>query len=170
MVASDREAFRVKHGLGNLFLAFDDQTEGLEACAAVEALIEISAIETLRSSFLLPLQGEAVSAEVFLSSSWIEALIHASSVIATRAEQLFRLGVLARHTLTGTPLCRMVAFTAASTSTQRRADCRAGGPTCRINPRSRRIGITSARHSGHRKVVSSLWQIMGSWSSAFWRT
>lgn len=60
-----------QHGLGTLYLAFDSHKEGLEACAAVEALIEISAIETLRSSFLLPLQGDAVKAEVrALARAW----------------------------------------------------------------------------------------------------
>lgn len=59
-----RKKLQKELGLGLLYGAFDDHQEGLEACAAVEALIEISAIETLRSSFLLPLQGTAVKAEV----------------------------------------------------------------------------------------------------------
>jgi hypothetical protein len=59
-----RKKLQQQLGLGLLYEAFDDHKEGLEACAAVEALIEISKIETLRSSFLLPLQGTAVKAEV----------------------------------------------------------------------------------------------------------
>ena len=64
MTYGERSAYQDAKGLGHLYMAFDDHKDGLEACAAVEALIEISAIETLRSSFLLPLQGDAVSAEV----------------------------------------------------------------------------------------------------------
>lgn len=64
MTYDERSAYQVGKGLGHLYTAFEDHKDGLEACAAVEALIEISAIETLRSSFLLPLQGDAVSAEV----------------------------------------------------------------------------------------------------------
>jgi hypothetical protein len=64
MSKDERAAYLADKGLGHLYLAFDDHKDGLEACAAVEALIEISAIEKLRSAFLLPLQGDAVSAEV----------------------------------------------------------------------------------------------------------
>lgn len=64
MTKGERVAYQNEKGLGHLYSAFQDHKDGLEACAAVEALIEISAIETLRSSFLLPLQGDAVSAEV----------------------------------------------------------------------------------------------------------
>ena len=64
MTYGERSAYQAAKGLGHLYTTFEDHKDGLEACAAVEALIEISAIETLRSSFLLPLQGDAVSAEV----------------------------------------------------------------------------------------------------------
>ena len=64
MTQRQRKKIQQELGLGLLYMAFDDHVAGLEACAAVEALIEISAIETLRSSFLLPLQGGAVKAEV----------------------------------------------------------------------------------------------------------
>lgn len=64
MTKTERAAYQAEKGLGHLYTAFRDHKDGLEACAAVEALIEISAIETLRSAFLLPLQGDAVSAEV----------------------------------------------------------------------------------------------------------
>ena len=63
---AQRKKFAAESGVGLLYLACDDHAAGLEACAAVEALIEISAIETLRSSFLLPLQGDAVKAEARL--------------------------------------------------------------------------------------------------------
>ena len=63
MKPKERQKVADQLGLGLLYHAFDDHAEGLEACAAVEALIEISAIETLRSAFLLPLQGGAVKAE-----------------------------------------------------------------------------------------------------------
>jgi hypothetical protein len=64
MTRARRKALSDELGLGLLYMAFDDHAEGLEACAAIEALIEISAIETLRNAFLLPLQGTAVKAEV----------------------------------------------------------------------------------------------------------
>lgn len=64
MTHDERSEYQASKGLGHLYMAFEDHKDGLEACAAVEALIEISAIETLRSAFLLPLQGDAVSAEV----------------------------------------------------------------------------------------------------------
>ena len=50
----------VEHGLGPLYAAFDDHREGLEACVAVEALLEISAIKTLLASFILPLQDDRI--------------------------------------------------------------------------------------------------------------
>lgn len=64
LTGSQRAELKEKLGLGLLYLAFDDHQEGLEACAAVEALIEISAIETLLASFIVPLQGGDVKAEV----------------------------------------------------------------------------------------------------------
>lgn len=64
LTGNQRQAIKVKLGLGLLYLSFDDHQEGLEACAAVEALIEISAIETLLASFIVPLQGGDVKAEV----------------------------------------------------------------------------------------------------------
>jgi hypothetical protein len=66
MSYDERSQYQVRTGLGHLYMAFEDHKDGVEACAAVEALIEISAIETLRASFLLPLQGDAVSAEAKL--------------------------------------------------------------------------------------------------------
>jgi DNA polymerase family A len=89
-------------------MAFDDHTAGLEACAAVEALIEISAIETLRSSFLLPLQGDAVKAEArhhpplcLVSCDEILICVEAppTSVSATRAGAPRALACIALKTL-----------------------------------------------------------------------
>ena len=77
MTHGERLAYQNAKGLGHLYTAFEDHKDGLEACAAVEALIEISAIETLRSSFLLPLQGDAVAAEVCRSKR-----MHLYSVLA----------------------------------------------------------------------------------------
>lgn len=51
-----------QNGLGPLFSAFKERKEGLRACVAVEALIEISAIETLLSSFIIPLQEDEIKA------------------------------------------------------------------------------------------------------------
>jgi hypothetical protein len=64
MTKRQRQNFAKEHGLGPLYLTFDTHKEGLEACAAVQSLIDISLVEKLRSSFLLPLQGNAVKAEV----------------------------------------------------------------------------------------------------------
>ena len=62
--AQEREQWRAALDVGSLYSAFSEHAEGLEACAAVEALIEISAIETLLAAFIVPLQGSDVKAEV----------------------------------------------------------------------------------------------------------
>jgi hypothetical protein len=51
-------------GLGLLYSASKDHREGLEACEAVEALVEMMTVETILNTFLKPLQGDAVKAEV----------------------------------------------------------------------------------------------------------
>ena len=48
-------------GVGPLYAAFDGGRPGLEACAAVDALVEAAAIDTLLSNFITPLQGPAIS-------------------------------------------------------------------------------------------------------------
>lgn len=50
-------------GLGQLFKKLGDPVKGIEACDAVEALVEISAIETLLSTFILPLQSENIKTD-----------------------------------------------------------------------------------------------------------
>ncbi|KAK9818799.1 hypothetical protein WJX74_001704 [Apatococcus lobatus] len=55
------EAEAEQKGFGKLYAAFGGGKEGLEACAAVDALCNVGAIDTLLSNFILPLQGSEVS-------------------------------------------------------------------------------------------------------------
>ncbi|BDA48148.1 probable DNA polymerase I at C-terminar half [Coccomyxa sp. Obi] len=48
-------------GYGKLYAVFGGGREGLHACAAVDALCEVSAVDTLLSNFIRPLQGEAIA-------------------------------------------------------------------------------------------------------------
>jgi DNA polymerase-1 len=48
-------------GVGTLYAAFGGGTAGLRACAAVDALCEVGAIDTLLSNFIIPLQGPAIA-------------------------------------------------------------------------------------------------------------
>lgn len=48
-------------GVGTLYPAFGGGTAGLRACAAVDALCEVGAIDTLLSNFIIPLQGPAIA-------------------------------------------------------------------------------------------------------------
>lgn len=47
-------------GFGRLFSLFGNREEGLKACAAVDSLIDASAIDTLLSNFIIPLQSDAI--------------------------------------------------------------------------------------------------------------
>lgn len=69
-----------QNGLGPLFTVFQNKREGLEACVAVEALVEISAIDTLLSSFIIPLQEDKVKAP--------DGRIHGSMNINTETGRL----------------------------------------------------------------------------------
>lgn len=48
-------------GYGKFYAAFGGQKEGLEACAAIDAICEVGAIDTLLSNFIIPLQGDQIS-------------------------------------------------------------------------------------------------------------
>eukprot|EP00887_Chlorella_sp_A99_P005000 scaffold4.g5000.t1 len=50
-----------REGLGRLFPLFGSVAEGLRACEAVGALVDASAIDTLLSNFIVPLQSDAIS-------------------------------------------------------------------------------------------------------------
>ena len=50
-----------KNGYGKLFQYFPTVPEGLAACAAVDSLIDASAIDTLLSNFIIPLQSDDIS-------------------------------------------------------------------------------------------------------------
>ena len=43
---------------GTAFLAFGGGKEGAEACAAIDALNDVAAIDTLLSNFIIPLQSD----------------------------------------------------------------------------------------------------------------
>jgi DNA polymerase-1 len=47
-------------GLGKAYSAFGGGMEGLRACAAMDALCDVAAIDTLLSNFIIPLQGDAI--------------------------------------------------------------------------------------------------------------
>eukprot|EP00889_Picochlorum_renovo_P004618 jgi/Picre1/31648/NNA_006999.t1 len=49
-----------QQGFGRLFSLFGNREEGLKACAAVDSLIDASAIDTLLSNFIVPLQSDAI--------------------------------------------------------------------------------------------------------------
>ena len=55
------EALAKEQGYGRLFSQFGNREEGLRACAAVDSLIDASAIDTLLSNFIIPLQSDAIS-------------------------------------------------------------------------------------------------------------
>jgi DNA polymerase-1 len=50
-----------KNGYGKLFQYFPTVPDGLAACAAVDSLIDASAIDTLLSNFIIPLQSDDIS-------------------------------------------------------------------------------------------------------------
>lgn len=55
------EALAAKEGYGRLFSAFSSVAEGLYACDAVDSLVDASAIDTLLSNFIVPLQSDDIS-------------------------------------------------------------------------------------------------------------
>ncbi|KAL6779457.1 POLG1X [Auxenochlorella protothecoides x Auxenochlorella symbiontica] len=59
--AADLEAKRAAGGHGALFPLFGSELEGLRACAAVDALVDVGAIDTLLSNFIVPLQQDAIA-------------------------------------------------------------------------------------------------------------
>jgi hypothetical protein len=48
-------------GLGTMYAAMGGGRGGVEACAALEALCDVSAVDKLLSAFLVPLQGDSIS-------------------------------------------------------------------------------------------------------------
>ena len=54
------EEIAKEQGFGRLFSLFGNREEGLRACAAVDSLIDASAIDTLLSNFIVPLQSDSI--------------------------------------------------------------------------------------------------------------
>ena len=54
----DREEEALQKACGTAFLAFGGGKEGVEACAAIDALNDVAAIDTLLSNFIIPLQSD----------------------------------------------------------------------------------------------------------------
>lgn len=50
-----------REGYGSLFTAFGTVADGLAACDAVDSLVDASAIDTLLSNFIVPLQSDDIS-------------------------------------------------------------------------------------------------------------
>lgn len=67
-------------GLGKLYGAFGGKQRGLEACVAVESLLEVNSIDTLLSNFILPLQENSIKTS--------DGRIHASLNINTETGRL----------------------------------------------------------------------------------
>eukprot|EP00873_Tetraselmis_striata_P045984 jgi/Tetstr1/466248/TSEL_010804.t1 len=59
--AGQLQAEAKKGGLGSMYAAYGGGVAGLRACAAVDALVEVNAIDTLLSNFILPLQGDDIA-------------------------------------------------------------------------------------------------------------
>ena len=55
------QAEAARDGIGRLYAAAGGGRAGLEACAAVDQLCEVSAVDTLLSNFIVPLQGDDIS-------------------------------------------------------------------------------------------------------------
>lgn len=69
-----------KSGVGELCAAFGGGKKGLEACVAVESLLEVSSIDTLLSNFIIPLQEDNIKTS--------NGRIHASLNINTETGRL----------------------------------------------------------------------------------
>lgn len=51
---------KLKKQCGTAFDAFGGGKDGVEACAAIDALNDVAAIDTLLSNFIIPLQGDDI--------------------------------------------------------------------------------------------------------------
>jgi len=67
-------------GLGKAYEAFGGGREGVRACAAMDALCDVAAIDTLLSNFIIPLQGDAIKCK--------KGRIHCSMNINTETGRL----------------------------------------------------------------------------------
>lgn len=57
----ERRKVAEENGYGRLYEIFEREEDGLAACAAVDSLIDASAIDTLLSNFIVPLQSDEIS-------------------------------------------------------------------------------------------------------------
>lgn len=57
----EMEEIAAKEGYGRLFSTFKTVADGLYACDAVDSLVDASAIDTLLSNFIVPLQSDDIS-------------------------------------------------------------------------------------------------------------
>lgn len=58
--ASDKAEEVLKKACGGAYEAFGGGKEGVQACAAIDALNDVAAIDTLLSNFIIPLQGDDI--------------------------------------------------------------------------------------------------------------
>jgi len=61
LMRAELESEAKAKGYGKLYAAMGGGKEGLEACVAIEALCEVSAIDKLLTAFIIPLQGDNIS-------------------------------------------------------------------------------------------------------------
>lgn len=81
------EEIAKEQGFGRLFSLFGNREEGLRACAAVDSLIDASAIDTLLSNFIVPLQSDAIL-KPDLSTGGTVQRVHCSLNINTETGRL----------------------------------------------------------------------------------
>jgi len=74
----DKEAEEL--GLGKAYSAFGGGPDGIHACAAIDSLCDVAAIDTLLSNFIIPLQGDLIKCK--------QGRIHCSMNINTETGRL----------------------------------------------------------------------------------
>lgn len=154
------EALAAKEGYGRLFSAFSSVADGLAACDAVDSLVDASAIDTLLSNFIVPLQSDDISKpdpsggtparpagtqqRRERGQGW-SAQPGGTAALRARCLRAVVCNPAPPAALQACTVC-----TARSTSTPRQGGCRRGGPTCRTNRHWRR---TATRWVGRRGWV-----------------
>eukprot|EP01026_Neomeris_dumetosa_P009917 TRINITY_DN1351_c0_g1_i4.p1 TRINITY_DN1351_c0_g1~~TRINITY_DN1351_c0_g1_i4.p1 ORF type:complete len:907 (+),score=159.46 TRINITY_DN1351_c0_g1_i4:228-2723(+) len=76
-----------QYGFGKVFPHMGGVIPGLEACAAIGALVKVATIEKLISGFLIPLQSDNISTQQFVGSS-VSHRIHSSLNLRTETGRL----------------------------------------------------------------------------------
>lgn len=153
------EAEAKAKGYGSLYAAFGGGIPGLRACAAADALVEINAIDTLLSNFIVPLQvGRPVPSQSmpFCCSACFplppcqpRGAPASISFFSPRWSLRPLQDLMSTPSSRGTPLRRLTSgCTAPSTSTRRRGGYLPVDPTSRTSRRLRRTDTRWASKHG----------------------